>query len=76
MNYSVLQLDEVAAKRCPCGFTRRGFADVDGTMASLHLVDIAEDSQTHYHKRTTEIYLVLEGTGRWSWTGSGFRLSQ
>jgi mannose-6-phosphate isomerase-like protein (cupin superfamily) len=72
MNYSVLQLDEVAAKRCPCGFTRRGFADVDGTMASLHLVDIAEDSQAHYHKRTTEIYLVLEGTGEMELDGQRF----
>jgi len=24
-------------------------------------VDIQEDSQTHYHKKMTEIYLVLEG---------------
>ena len=31
--------------------------------ATLHLVDIQEDSRTHYHKRMTEIYYVLEGEG-------------
>jgi len=29
----------------------------------MHLVDIQEDSRAHYHKKMTEIYLVLEGTG-------------
>jgi mannose-6-phosphate isomerase-like protein (cupin superfamily) len=29
----------------------------------MHLVEISKDSQTHYHKKLTEIYLVLEGTG-------------
>ena len=27
------------------------------------MVDIAEDSRPHYHKRLTEIYFILEGTG-------------
>ena len=31
--------------------------------ASLHLVDIKADSKTHYHRRSTEIYLILEGVG-------------
>jgi mannose-6-phosphate isomerase-like protein (cupin superfamily) len=29
----------------------------------MHMVDMQEDAQTHYHKRLTEIYLVLEGEG-------------
>ena len=32
-------------------------------MASLHKVEIKQDSKVHYHKRMTEIYLVLEGEG-------------
>ena len=32
-------------------------------MASLHEVEIKQDSKVHYHKRMTEIYLVLEGEG-------------
>ena len=36
----------------------------DGTAhASVHLVEISEDARTHYHKRLTEIYVVLEGEG-------------
>jgi mannose-6-phosphate isomerase-like protein (cupin superfamily) len=30
----------------------------------MHIVDIQQDSRTHYHKKTTEIYLVLEGEGQ------------
>lgn len=62
-NYLVSQLDQVPTQRCPCGFTRRAFAGVAENVASLHLVEIREDSQVHYHKRMTEIYLVLEGEG-------------
>lgn len=29
----------------------------------MHLVDVQADARTHYHKRMTEIYLVLEGRG-------------
>ena len=29
----------------------------------MHLVKIERDARVHYHKRMTEIYLVLEGEG-------------
>lgn len=48
---------------CPCGSTRRAFADDPDKVASIHLVDIKRDSELHYHERLTEIYLVLEGEG-------------
>lgn len=32
-------------------------------MASVHQVEIEADARTHYHKKTTEIYVILEGTG-------------
>jgi mannose-6-phosphate isomerase-like protein (cupin superfamily) len=35
----------------------------DNPVATLHMVDISSDSEVHYHKRLTEIYLVLEGEG-------------
>ncbi len=63
-NYLISQLDEIPAQRCPCGFTRRAFAGAPENVASLHAVDIEEDARTHYHKRMTEIYLVLEGEGQ------------
>jgi mannose-6-phosphate isomerase-like protein (cupin superfamily) len=62
-NYLISQLDQLAPQRCPCGFTRRAFADAQNNVASLHVVDIEADAKTHYHKRMTEIYLVLEGEG-------------
>lgn len=61
--YSVAQLDEVPAVPCPCGSARRAFRDRSDAPASVHLVDIKADSETHYHRRMTEIYVVLEGEG-------------
>jgi mannose-6-phosphate isomerase-like protein (cupin superfamily) len=61
--YHVAQLEEVAAVPCPCGFSRRAFAGEAGAVASMHLVDITTDAKVHYHKRLTEIYLILEGDG-------------
>ena len=71
LNYSVTQLDEIPSIKCPCGFARRAFADSrDNNVASLHLVDIQSDAQTHYHKKMTEIYLVLEGEGQMELDGA------
>ena len=62
-NYFVTQLDQIPAKTCPCGTTRRAFAGEQDAVASVHLVEIRQDAQVHYHKRMTEIYVVLEGEG-------------
>jgi len=62
-NYMMAQLDEIPPTRCPCGFARRAFASPENSTATLHLVDIEKDSETHYHKKTSEIYLILEGEG-------------
>jgi len=63
-NYFIAQLDQVPPVRCPCGFARRAFAEAADNVASLHVVDIEQNSRAHYHKRMTEIYLVLEGEGQ------------
>jgi len=62
-NFSVAQLDALDPTRCPCGWSRRAFAEVPGTPASVHVVEILEDARTHYHKKMTEIYVILEGEG-------------
>ena len=62
-NYLITQLDELSPTRGQCGITRRGFVTPDNPLATVHLVDIQEDARTHYHKRLTEIYLILEGEG-------------
>jgi mannose-6-phosphate isomerase-like protein (cupin superfamily) len=64
MEPRIVQLEELPPVPCPCGTARRAFADVEESAASLHVVDIRQDSQTHYHRKTTEIYLVLEGEGQ------------
>lgn len=49
--------------KCPCGETRRAFLDDADGVASLHIVDISQEARTHYHKRLSEIYYILEGEG-------------
>ena len=62
--YAVARLGEIQPVECPCGQTRRAFvAEPDGR-ATLHVVEIKQDSQTHYNRQLTEIYYVLEGRGR------------
>jgi mannose-6-phosphate isomerase-like protein (cupin superfamily) len=61
--YYVQQMDAVDPVTCPCGQSRRAFVRPDNPVATLHMVDISSDSEVHYHKRLTEIYLVLEGEG-------------
>jgi mannose-6-phosphate isomerase-like protein (cupin superfamily) len=62
-NYKVAQMDDIDAVRCPCGWTRRAFVGLDNPVATIHMVDIQQDAKTHYHKKLTEIYLILEGEG-------------
>ncbi len=62
-NYVVAQMDDIPAVGCPCGQTRRAFVTPENPVATLHMVDISADSKAHYHKRLTEIYLILEGEG-------------
>ena len=44
--------------------SRRAFTDDPDKIASLHVVDISIDAKTHYHKKLTEIYYILEGAGQ------------
>jgi quercetin dioxygenase-like cupin family protein len=56
------QLDELPARKCSCGTTRRAFADEPGRVVSVHLLQV-EDALAHYHRIATEVYVVLEGEG-------------
>ena len=59
----VTHFDEIEPVPCPCGLTRRAFAVPGNDTATIHMVDISTTAKTHYHKKLTEIYLVLEGEG-------------
>lgn len=48
---------------CCCGTSRRAFAELPGAPASLHLLETHDEALSHYHRKTAEIYLVLEGEG-------------
>lgn len=62
-NYMIARFDEMNPVRCPCGFSRRAFLDDPDRVASMHLLEVKSDARTHYHKKLTEIYLILEGDG-------------
>ena len=60
----VVRLAELPGIPCPCGTARRAFAEAARGRASLHLVEVKQDSERHYHRRLTEIYYVLSGDGQ------------
>lgn len=74
LNYMIADLAAIPPIACPCGSAKRAFASPDNTTATLHVVDIRADSRTHYHKRMTEIYFVLEGEGQMELDGELFPL--
>ena len=62
-NYMITKFDDIDAVKCPCGFSRRAFIDPDNPVATMHIVEIEQDAKLHYHKKLTEVYLILEGEG-------------
>ncbi len=74
-NFSIVHTQEIEPVPCPCGMTRRAFTDDPEQIASLHVVDISVDAKTHYHKRMTEIYYILEGSGQMELDGQLYDVS-
>lgn len=70
--YEVVQLADLPAVPCPCGSAKRAFQKESDGVASMHIVEIKEDSELHYHKRMTEFYYVLEGHGKMELDGALF----
>ena len=48
---------------CPCGFATRIISAADGGPCSFHVTRIHEATR-HWHERTSEVYYILEGTGK------------
>ena len=61
--YHPVDFSSLEPIECCCGTTRRAFVDLPDAPASAHYLDVRDEPTTHYHKKTTEIYLVLEGEG-------------
>ena len=70
--FQIVDTELIERVPCPCGAARRAFTNDPDRTASLHVVEISEDSKSHYHKRTTEIYFVLEGSGQVELDGQRF----
>jgi mannose-6-phosphate isomerase-like protein (cupin superfamily) len=62
-SYIIVHFDDIDVVECPCDFAQRAFVSLDNLTATLHIVEVTEDSKVHYHKKLTEIYLVLQGDG-------------
>ncbi len=51
--FKISHLADVEPVECPCGSARRAFVEKDNPVASIHVVDIKKDAETHYHKKMT-----------------------
>jgi mannose-6-phosphate isomerase-like protein (cupin superfamily) len=58
--WEIVDFASIPAVPCPCGASRRAFADVGDYPLTMHVVDICAEAQLHYHKRLTEAYYFLE----------------
>ncbi len=61
--YEEVNFTDLSKQDCCCGTVRRAFLDSQEGPASVHLLDLAEEPTSHYHRKTTEIYVILEGEG-------------
>lgn len=58
--WKIVDFDSIPGVPCPCGSAKRAFADIEDYPATIHITEISEDAQTHYHKKLTETYFILE----------------
>lgn len=58
--WKIVDFDSIPGVPCPCGSAKRAFADVDDYPATIHVTEISEDAQAHYHKKLTETYYILD----------------
>ena len=58
--FEIAHFDNIEGVPCPCGTSKRAFLSPENDTATVHRVDISIDAKTHYHKKITEFYLILE----------------
>jgi mannose-6-phosphate isomerase-like protein (cupin superfamily) len=61
--YVVRRVSEAPTVECPCGQSTRIITSRDTPTCGLHVTFI-QDSIRHCHRRTTEMYYILEGSGK------------
>jgi mannose-6-phosphate isomerase-like protein (cupin superfamily) len=61
--YLVRKLSEVEPVPCLCGSSTRPITRADTPAVNFHVTHI-QDSLKHYHRYCTEVYFILEGSGK------------
>jgi mannose-6-phosphate isomerase-like protein (cupin superfamily) len=61
--YAVRHRDTAPTVPCPCGESTRILTAADGAPCSVHVTTIRE-AERHYHRRTAEVYYILDGYGK------------
>lgn len=57
------KLKNIQPVKCPCGSSRRILTSADNKLVSIHRVKISRLAKKHFHKRLTEFYVVIAGSG-------------
>ncbi len=58
--YEIVDFGQIVGVPCPCGTARRAFYDTPDFPGTIHVTEIAEEAQLHYHRKQTETYYFLE----------------
>lgn len=66
-------LSEVEPTPCPCGESRRIITAADDAVMGFHLTTIS-DAEAHFHRNSTEVYYVTEGSGTLILDGAAYDL--
>ena len=74
--FIIQDFSEIDPVACPCGATRRALACERNKTCTLHMVEIDKNSKTHYHKKLTEVYYVLQGKGSLELNGERFAVKE
>ena len=61
--FIVRPIQDAPTVPCPCGESTRPLTIADTPKCNFHITHI-RDSVKHYHKECTEVYYILEGSGK------------
>jgi mannose-6-phosphate isomerase-like protein (cupin superfamily) len=70
------KLKDVRPVKCPCGSSRRILTGADNALVSIHRVKISRAAKKHFHKRLTEFYIVIAGSGAIELNDSRIKLAR
>ncbi len=58
--FEFIDFSRIQGISCPCGTARRALMNEVRLPYSLHITEISLEARSHYHKSTSETYLILE----------------